>query len=71
MTTHNLEIRYSKDGGRNWSNWRVKDVGTTGDYMQRAQFLRLGSGRQYLFEIRDTSPYRGDVIAASIHAESE
>ncbi len=66
---HLIDLRTSKDGGRNWSDWRTFDLGPTGQFDGRAIFRRLGMGRDFLFQIRDTSPYRGDLIAASIDAE--
>lgn len=67
--THKVELRTSRDGGRNWSDWREYDLGETGQFDGRATWRRLGRGRTLLFQFRDTSPYRGDVIAASIDAE--
>jgi hypothetical protein len=67
--THIVELRTSRDGGRNWSDWRAYDMGNTGQFDGRATWRRLGFGRTLLFQFRDTSPYRGDVIAASIDAE--
>jgi hypothetical protein len=70
MTNHFIELRYSKDGGRNFSNPRVKDIGGTGQFIAKATFPRIGRGEQFIFEISDESPYRGDFIGASIHASS-
>ena len=67
--THTLQLRKSTDGGRNWSPTREADLGTTGDFNARAVYRRLGRGYEFLFEVIDTSPYRGDLIAASIDAE--
>jgi hypothetical protein len=64
-----IDIRYSKDGGRNWSDWRKLDMGGTGDFMQRVVLRRLGMGRQWVFEIRVTDPVRADLIAASTQVE--
>lgn len=67
--THKLQLRTSRDGGRNWTAPREKDLGEAGDFNSRAVFRRLGIARELLVEIRDTSPYRGDLLAASIDAE--
>lgn len=67
MTT--VDIRYSKDGGRNWSDWRNLDMGETGDFVKRVTMRRLGIGRQWVFSIRVTDPVRADIMAASIQAE--
>lgn len=68
--THIIELRYSKDGGNNWSNIRAKDIGGTGHFIGKATFPRIGRGEQFVFEISDESPYRADIIGASIHASS-
>ncbi len=68
--SHILELRYSKDGGRNFSNPRTKDLGTTGNFIAKPTFTRLGRGEQFVFEISDDSPYRGDIVGAAIHATS-
>lgn len=70
MAAHTLDLTYSKDGGRNWSNPRVKDLGTTGNFIAKPTFTRLGRGEQFVFEIVDESPFRGDIVGASIHADS-
>jgi len=67
--SHNVELRTSRDGGRNWSDWRAVDLGDAGQFDGRATWRRLGQARLLLFQVRDVSPYRGDLIAASIDAE--
>lgn len=64
-----LELRTSRDGGRNWAATRESDLGEIGDFNARAGFRRLGMARELLIEVKDTSPYRGDLLAASIDAE--
>lgn len=65
-----IDIRYSRDGGRNWSDWRKMDMGETGDFVKRLQLRRLGRGYQWVFDIRVTDPVRADLIAASIMPEA-
>lgn len=65
-----VDIRYSKDGGRNWSDWRKLDMGSTGDFLQTLRLNRLGMGRQWVFDIRVTDPVRADLMAASVQAEA-
>ena len=67
--SHKVELRTSHDGGRNWSDWREYDLGEAGQFDGRATWRRLGQTRQLVFQVRDVSPYRGDLIAASIDAE--
>ena len=66
--TH-LNLCYSKDGGKNWSNWRLIPMGETGDFVKRITARRLGQGRQWVFDIKVTDPVRADLIAASIQIE--
>lgn len=61
-----IQLRYSHDGGRNWSDWRDYNLGGTGQFDGRALFRRLGIGRDFLIEVKDTSLCRSDLIAASI-----
>jgi len=60
-----IDIRYSEDGGNNWSDWRKIDMGDTGDFMKRLQMRRFGRGRQWVFDFRITDPVRADILAAS------
>lgn len=64
-----VEIRYSKDGGENWSDWRAVDLGSTGDFMKRVVIRRLGRGRQWVFAYRITDNVRADCLAASLQIE--
>lgn len=64
-----VDIRYSKDGGHNWSDWRRIPLGETGDFVKRVETRRLGQGRQWVFDVRITDPVRTDIIAASIKVE--
>lgn len=66
--TH-IDIRYSKDGAHNWSNWRKLPLGDVGDFVKRIQSRRFGRGRQWVFDIRITDPVRADIMAASIMVE--
>lgn len=68
---HAIQLKGSKDGGRTWTTPRVKSLGTTGDFTSKAEFLQWGQCRSLLLEFRDFSAYRGDVIAASAHVDSE
>lgn len=66
-----VDIRYSRDGGRNWSNWKQRSLGEAGDFMKRVRLYRLGRGRQWVFDVRVTDPVRADLIAGSIQVEQE
>lgn len=66
-----VRLRYSKDGGHNWSDWRERPLGEVGEFMNRVQFSRLGRGRDWVFEISVTSPVRADLMAASMQVEGQ
>lgn len=68
---HAATMRYSKDGGKNWSSWKSRSIGVVGEFTKRVRFLRLGRGRQWLFDIRVTSPMRADLMAASMQASGD
>lgn len=59
-----FDLRYSKDGGRNWSDWRKLNMGETGDFRQALQCRRLGRGRSWVFDTRITDPVRADILGA-------
>lgn len=69
MSDRILQFRYSDDGGRNWSEWREKDLGAEGNRMVPCTFRRLGFTEHRIFQIRDVSPYRQDVVAAAVNME--
>lgn len=64
-----VDVRYSTDGGHNWSDWRTLDMGSTGDFAKRIQARRLGRGRQFVFDVRITDPVKADILAASVMIE--
>lgn len=64
-----LDLRYSKDGGHNWSDWRKIPIGEVGDFQRRIVARRLGRGRQWVLETRVSDPVSSNLIAASIQTE--
>jgi hypothetical protein len=66
---NHVDLRYSKDGGHNWSDWRRVPLGETGDFVKRIEMRRFGCGRQFVFEVRVTDPVRADIMAASLMLE--
>lgn len=64
-----VDVRYSKDGGANWSDWRTLPFGETGDFCKRIELRRLGRGRQWVFDIRVTDNVNADFMAGSIMSE--
>lgn len=66
MTDRKVLLRYSKDGGHNWSGWVERSLGEVGEFQKRVRRYRMGQGRQWVFDVRVTSPVQADLIAASI-----
>lgn len=66
-----LLLRYSDDGGRNWSNWKQASLGAVGQYGKRCQFTQLGQFRSRLMHLRVSSPVKRDIIAAGVAMEEE
>lgn len=64
-----VDLRYSKDGGHNWSDWKRRERGEVGAFCKRIVIRRMGRGRQWVFQFRDSSDSAADVIAASIQVE--
>jgi hypothetical protein len=59
-------LRVSKDGGVTWGNYqRWSSMGVIGRFLQRVRWLRLGSGRQFVFEITITDPVRRTIISTN------
>lgn len=54
--TPRVMMRYSNDGGRNWSSELWREVGDTGEYGKRVRWNRLGQGRRRVFEVSGTDP---------------
>jgi hypothetical protein len=59
-------LRWSNDGGHNWSNEREIAAGQVGQYTWRARAYRLGSGMDRVFEIAVTDPIRWTLLDAYI-----
>jgi hypothetical protein len=51
LTSPALCMRYSKDGGHTWSNYRQKALTTSGHYRSMMRFRGLGQGRDWVFEL--------------------
>lgn len=59
-----LKMRYSDDGGQNWSNYLTENVGAIGETQKRIVFDKLGSGRNRVFEIELSDAVNLVIIAA-------
>lgn len=49
-------LRWSNDGGENWSNYRQVSCGKVGKFLTRVIFRLLGSARVRAFEVSGTDP---------------
>lgn len=64
-----LNLRYSADGGHNWSDWRILDMGEVGDFVKPLEERRFGIGEEWMFEIQVDGNVRCDLLAVSWQAE--
>lgn len=62
-------LRWSDDGGFNWSNEYWTDIGAIGQTTRRAIWRRLGSARDRMYEVTITDPVQRDVVGASLDVE--
>jgi hypothetical protein len=51
-----IDLRWSDDGGKTWSNTRSVSAGRLGEYKARAIWRRLGSARDRVFEVAFSEP---------------
>lgn len=63
-TERHLLMRYSDDGGRSWSNWRVGSLGDVGRTKHRVRWTMLGSARDRVWHFRVTDPVMCNLISA-------
>jgi len=62
-------IRASKDGGFTWSNERRVSAGRIGEYFERINAWRWGSGREWVFEVACTDPVTWNLVNCYLDAE--
>jgi hypothetical protein len=67
MADRKVQLSYSDDGARNWSNWRERSLGETGEYAKRVRFNRLGSFRNRVYRVRVSSPVKRDLLGAVVY----
>lgn len=64
-----IALRYSDDGGNNWSDWSNRDKGEVGDFINPLTWYRLGQVREErIWEVRDTSIVASDILAVMVQA---
>ena len=51
LTSPALCMRYSKDGGNTWSNYRQKALVSSGNYRSMMRYRGLGMARDWVFEL--------------------
>lgn len=57
-------LRWSRDGGKTWSNSVWRSFGRIGEYSRRCIFHRVGGGARIVFEISITDPVRRNIVGA-------
>lgn len=67
-TDSKVMLRYSDDGGHTFNDYREAGMGLIGQYRTRVQFLRLGSFRNRVWEIRISAAVNRDILGAVIVA---
>lgn len=63
---HKVQVAYSDDFGRNYTNWKERELGPTGQYDKRVRFFRLGQSRNRIWKIAVSSEGKRDLISASL-----
>ena len=63
-----VEMRYSDDFGRTFSDFRQRSLGLTGQYAKAIRFHGLGRFINRLFHIRVSDPVKRDWVAAEARA---
>ena len=65
-TTYDVMLRYSDDGGRNWSQYRKDNLGKSGEYNRRIRFYNLGTTRSRVFEIVTSGKVQREFLAMNL-----
>ena len=64
-----LCLKYSPDGGHNWVDNRLIDIGDTGSFNKVLEERRFGRGVEWFFEVEISDNVRVDLLDASWEAE--
>jgi len=62
-------LQLSRDGGITWGSERWRSAGKMGEYLHRAQWWRLGSGRNLLPSVTMTDPVPWRILDAYINVK--
>lgn len=76
ISTHNVQspkitLRYSNNGGHTWSHHLIRNLGNTGEYARLVTWNRLGTAREWVFELVVTDPIDFTIIEAVAIVELE
>ncbi len=66
MSDQYVRMRYSDDGGHNWSDWEAVPIGEVGQYVKKVQWTRLGSTYQRVYQFAVSSPRKRDILGATV-----
>ena len=70
-TNPTLDLRWSRDFGKTWSNWVTLDIGADGEHETRVRHTQLGQGRNWVFEVRIAARIQKTIIGASLEVTSD
>lgn len=59
-------LRFSKDGGRTWSNQLWRSMGRIGEYGRRVRWTRVGGGAREVYEVIITDPIKVCITGATL-----
>lgn len=62
-------LRWSDDGGHQWSSQREASIGKLGQFLTRLRFTRLGQSRQRVYELSISDPVKVVLISAIINGQ--
>ena len=57
-------LRWSRDGGKTWSNSIWRSFGKIGEYSRRCIWHRVGGGDRMVFEVRISDPVKRNITGA-------
>jgi len=69
-TPPQLTMRYSKDGGRTYTNEQSISMGVPGEYDKLMDWLRCGMARDFVFDLFTTDPVKLAITQGVIEAEA-
>jgi hypothetical protein len=67
-TDPRVMLQYSNDGGHSWSDERWVSPGKIGEYLTRARWTQLGSGRSRVWRVAITDPVKFVLMGAEVQA---